>query len=166
MVIRLYYHKCVRCGSKEYSHEEEYDKQGEMIVSSKSIEVCNLKKEKPTSKYDIRVDRASVLGNPFLLKSEDQRDSVCNLYVEWLTDHLRAETPTILEELDRIGNLVESGTVRLFCWCAPKRCHAETIRAVILHRVQHITYLDLQKSREAQMAYIYYSSKGIGDIYG
>ena len=32
-------------------------------------------------------------------------------------------------ELERLKKLhVEYGKLRLFCWCAPKRCHAETIK--------------------------------------
>ena len=33
---------------------------------------------------DIRVDRASVLGNPFELTNEEDRDKVCDAYNEWL----------------------------------------------------------------------------------
>lgn len=37
---------------------------------------------------DIRVDRASVLGNPFELTKEEDRDKVCDAYEKWLLDNL------------------------------------------------------------------------------
>ncbi len=30
----------------------------------------------------------------------------------------------------------EHGKLRLFCWCSPKKCHAETIRDYILNEVK------------------------------
>ena len=40
---------------------------------------------------DIRVDRASVLGNPFELTKEEDRDKVCDAYEEWFQFNLRKE---------------------------------------------------------------------------
>lgn len=37
---------------------------------------------------EIRVDRASVLGNPFELTNEADRDKVCDAYDEWLTSNI------------------------------------------------------------------------------
>lgn len=74
------------------------------------------------------VDRRSPVGNKFIMYSEDQRDKVCDQYEEWfyaeaLSDH------KIVSYLERIRRyLIEHGKVTLLCWCAPQRCHAETIR--------------------------------------
>ena len=40
------------------------------------IEICNLRKQKPIEPYDVKVDRSSILGNPFVMRSEMERDSV------------------------------------------------------------------------------------------
>ena len=44
------------------------------------IEICNLKNEKLLNAYDIRVDRMSVLGNPFRIQYEFERNEVCDKY--------------------------------------------------------------------------------------
>ena len=66
-----------------------------------------------------RVDRRSPLGNPFVMRRESERDEVCEQYVE----HLRAR-PDLVEEARALRGRV------LGCWCAPKRCHGDTLAAI------------------------------------
>jgi hypothetical protein len=47
------------------------------------IEICNLRKQKPIEPYDVKVDRTSILGNPFYMKDESQRSVVCDKYEEY-----------------------------------------------------------------------------------
>lgn len=99
------------------------------------ITIKNLRREKPTNPWDVKVDRSSILGNPFVMKGESQRDSVCELYEKEFMRKL-SNTYTndksdngFSRELDRLCGLYkEYGKLNLFCWCAPKRCHAETIK--------------------------------------
>jgi hypothetical protein len=104
------------------------------------IEICNLRNEKPVNPWDVRVDRDSVLGNPYFMKDETQRDKVCDDYAEYFRQKLIAfETGNAVASTVRFVNKLRSlveihqkyNKLRLFCWCAPKRCHAETIRAWI-----------------------------------
>lgn len=89
------------------------------------ITIHNLKDEKPTHPYDIRVHRNHILGNPFFMANESQRDDVCDKYDTWFNENMSQ----ILPELKRLLEIyLEYGNLRLFCWCAPKRCHAETIK--------------------------------------
>jgi len=92
------------------------------------IEICNLRKEKPTSPCDVKVDRSSVLGNPFPMFNESKRDLVCEKYKDYFYNSLiyKPEASKELQRLIAIHN--EYGTLRLFCWCFPKRCHGETIK--------------------------------------
>lgn len=77
----------------------------------------------------IRVDRKSALGNPYFMKSEDERDRVCDQYERWFTFTTgKFGNPVVLEELYRILNIAKEHDVTLLCWCYPKRCHAETIK--------------------------------------
>ncbi len=80
----------------------------------------------------IKVDRTSVLGNPFYMKDETQRNDVCDRYVTYfntiLEDRKAKENQVFLEELRRIYTIAKVQDVALGCWCAPKRCHAETIQ--------------------------------------
>jgi hypothetical protein len=65
----------------------------------------------------IRVDRGTPWGNPFIMRFESERDYVCDLYEQYAQWRLTVE-PEWLHPL-RGKDLV--------CWCAPKRCHAETL---------------------------------------
>lgn len=105
------------------------------------------------TKIGIRCDRGSVLGNPFHMENEAQRDAVVEgfrIYLDKVA--LRGIDPDIaattiakqrslslsstwnaktrshfMNELHRIQSLSESGDVTLLCWCAPKRCHCDII---------------------------------------
>lgn len=120
-----------------------------------SIEICNLRNTKLVNEYDVRVDRASILGNPFHMPNESQRDRVCDLYERYFTVLIRRDTLGFLSlpseylpqykklgfvdfriqfmnELYRLYKIAKTyGKLRLFCWCAPKRCHAETIKTFL-----------------------------------
>jgi hypothetical protein len=101
------------------------------------IEICNLRKEKPSQPYDVRVDRQSILGNPFYMKDESSRDTVCNKYQMYfdkqIKDSKTAFSKVFQVELQRLMSIYrDNGVLRLFCWCSPKRCHAETIKKYIL----------------------------------
>ena len=94
------------------------------------IEICNLRTEQVKFEYDVRVDRANpILGNRFRMTSESDRDKVCDMYEVWFNEQLAKQNEVLLNELRRLYVIYKRcGKLRLFCWCAPKRCHAETIR--------------------------------------
>lgn len=121
------------------------------------ITIKNLRNAKPQEPWDIRVDRASVLGNPFKMDNENDRDIVCEryeMYFKGMTSNnetliheayeqdnycLNARIATniaingrheeFMNELRRLYRIHKQyGKLNLFCWCAPKRCHAETIK--------------------------------------
>lgn len=91
------------------------------------IEICNLRKETPFKPYDFEVDRKSPLGNPFYMGHEINRNSVCEKYAEWFYHATHNQAFYILLS-EMIKTYKQYGKLRLFCWCAPKRCHAETIK--------------------------------------
>ena len=94
------------------------------------ITIKNLRTEKfdNTKEYNVRVDRASVLGNPFRMSCEAQRDEVCNMYEEYFKNMMKTNMQ-FLNEVRRLYKLHKQyGQLNLYCWCAPKRCHAETIK--------------------------------------
>lgn len=91
------------------------------------ITIKNLRNEKPENPWDVKVDRSSWFGNKFIMKNESDRDKVCVQYEEWFYDELfdsamQAELSFLKDTLHKYGKL------NLFCWCSPKRCHAETIK--------------------------------------
>ena len=100
------------------------------------IEICNLRNEKPVNPYDIYVDRRSVLGNPYPDRDGKSRDLVCDRYEDHFTYKSRTDN-RFQRELGRLLAIYEyHGKLRLFCWCAPKRCHAETIKRWLERHIQ------------------------------
>lgn len=71
----------------------------------------------------------SPLHNPF--KDGDRATSIAK-YRKHLLNALK-EDPTVAQEFSRLlGQLEQEGAVTLMCWCAPKACHAEVIRDLLL----------------------------------
>jgi len=96
------------------------------------IILVNLRKIKPSKPYDIIIDRRSVLGNPFFMNYENERNYVCDKYKFWFKEQIKSNNK-IKNELNRLKNiLLKYGKLRLFCWCTPKRCHGETIKKYLL----------------------------------
>ena len=94
------------------------------------IQIKNLRKDSMKFEYDVRVDRANkVLGNKFIMHNEFERDKVCDEYEAWFNEQIDKQNELVLNELRRLYNIYKKyGKLNLFCWCAPKRCHAETIK--------------------------------------
>ena len=83
------------------------------------------------------VGRPSPLGNPFKLKRESGRDEVIAQYENWLRERITARDQRVCDELNRLYVIArDTGLLELVCWCAPKRCHADVIRKVLLESLQ------------------------------
>ena len=100
------------------------------------IEIMNLHSSYPVWVYDIKVDRSSVLGNPYHMYGEQARDLVCEQYSVYCHEMLCRGTSdkaiAFRKEFMRLVKIYhEHGKLRLFCWCAPKRCHAQTLASYI-----------------------------------
>ena len=102
------------------------------------ITIHNMHDEEPRHAYDFRVDRSTPLGNSYWMRNESQRRYACKQYEErtfpmWLRENRRRQ----MRYLDEIYDaLVKHDKVRLFCWCVPKQCHAETIKKYLLRRLE------------------------------
>lgn len=74
--------------------------------------VVNLKEEA----YDIRIDRKTKWGNPFVVGKDGTREEVIQQFDNWFDtqEHLL----TALHELK--GK-------RLGCWCSPSACHGDIL---------------------------------------
>lgn len=94
------------------------------------INIKNLRYDKPLNEWDVIVDRTSVLGNKFT-GSEADREYICRQYADWMVSKGLFQEP-VKKELIRIAELYKKHKkLNLFCWCAPKQCHAETIKNII-----------------------------------
>ena len=101
------------------------------------IKIMNLRNSKPSTPYCLRVDRSNkVLGNHFEMKnqSDAERNRVCDEYDAWIRKELNAKNKEVRDNMNAAYLIYKQyGKLNLYCWCAPKRCHAETIRDLILN---------------------------------
>lgn len=78
--------------------------------------VVHCKKEK----YDIYIGRPSILGNPYTLSRNRDRDTVIKLFREYAVDRMKHD-PKFAEAIRACRGKV------LGCWCKPKACHGDVI---------------------------------------
>ena len=104
-----------------------------------SVKIGNIRTFVPDGSIAIKVDRTSVLGNPYVMPDETFRDTVC----DWYDDHFYDTVDSLAfyhisfkNELNRIIEIARTNDVTLLCWCAPKRCHAETIKRYIERKLE------------------------------
>jgi hypothetical protein len=106
------------------------------------IELMNMKRgDHLTYDYDFIIDRRSPVGNPFKIGNGVNRDGSCIKYDRyfnfrvWRAKQYNANDPEDLKFILYLNEIEEAykkwGRLRLFCWCAPKRCHGETIKRYI-----------------------------------
>ena len=94
------------------------------------ISILNLRIYKPKLPWDFKVDRTTILGNPYNMKDESERDKVCEQYEDWF--YYAAHNQDFHNYLKTLAEAYKQhGKLNLFCWCAPKRCHAKTIKEAI-----------------------------------
>ena len=79
---------------------------------------------------DVYCGRPSILGNPFNMQIMS-RDQSCDKYQEYFDAKIKAKDPAFMSGLRNIYKLAKKGDVNLVCFCAPKRCHTESIKAFL-----------------------------------
>ena len=95
----------------------------------KNITIKNLRIEKPYYEWQVKIDRSSILGNPYYMKSENERNKVCEQYETYFYNKVKNNDKNFIAELKRLKHLLEKyNKLELYCWCYPKRCHGETIK--------------------------------------
>jgi hypothetical protein len=101
------------------------------------ITIENMLVRKPYGPYDVRCDRQSPLGNHVggtakgMLNGVPRRDISCDAYEVWFKEEvLTHKAWAAYEELMRLRAIYrEYGTLRIYCWCSPQRCHCLTIKS-------------------------------------
>jgi hypothetical protein len=87
-----------------------------------SSRVVNLRQEK----FDVRIDRTTKWGNPFIIGKDGDRDEVIAKYREWVV-----EQPALMESL---GELDDKS---LGCFCKPEACHGDVLADLVNRRLSH-----------------------------
>ena len=95
------------------------------------VRVVNLRQYKlKDGEVLIKVDRSTPVGNPFYMHNEGMRDEVCDKYKVYFYKRVK-EAGAFRDYVAHIYRTALKQDVALGCWCAPKRCHADTIAAFI-----------------------------------
>lgn len=92
---------------------------------------------KKWDKGAIYIGRGSIFGNPWPISAAATRDEVCDKYEDYFHHRLKEDK----EFADNVNTLVEhvrlsSTPVVLGCFCAPKRCHGETIKRYVEQQLE------------------------------
>jgi hypothetical protein len=72
-----------------------------------------------TDEYDIRIDRKTKWGNPFIIGKDGDREEVVRKYRQWIFTQ-----PELLSALHELKGK------RLGCWCVPLACHGNVLAAL------------------------------------
>lgn len=93
-----------------------------------NLEVSNIRSKKEANVRYIYAGRtpSGGLGNPFVMKSERQRDEVCDQFHTYFHKCLLKDDKYV-DILRDIYRLLKHQRVSLQCFCKPKRCHCDTI---------------------------------------
>ena len=115
------------------------EKEEEMKIE---VNVVNIKSNpdiKKDSKY-VYCGRGSALGNPFNMEnySQEERERVCDSYEEYIEKEMRTNQK-IKDQLNLIWTTArKEGVVYLGCFCAPQRCHCNTIKNIIDNKFEEL----------------------------
>jgi hypothetical protein len=74
---------------------------------------------KKTSSFDVYIGRGSKWGNPFRMKSENQRGEVIEKYEDYARQKFSKDELAVL-----VGK-------RLGCFCKPRKCHGDILVKLI-----------------------------------
>jgi len=82
---------------------------------------------------NVKIDRTTSLGNPFYMRDESMRNTVCDMYQEYFMRELEDRDSYVSQMVAGLLKTVRSGKdLHLQCHCAPKRCHGNTIKQYLL----------------------------------
>ena len=95
-------------------------KRGETIVVNQKTDLAAIKYAEQNNLY-VRCDRFSDFGNPFEMDKDGDRNEVCDNYA----NHYLPFKPSIHKQLKSLKGKA------LGCWCAPLRCHCDTLKNII-----------------------------------
>lgn len=92
-------------------------KEGNTVVVNQKSDLYAIKWAEQNEKY-VRCDRYSDWGNPFEMGKDGNRDEVCDNY----EGHYLPFKPSLLSKVKTLRGKA------LGCWCAPERCHCDTLK--------------------------------------
>lgn len=83
---------------------------------------------------DIRIDRSTPFGNPFILGVDGNREEVCEKHEQWLKQWIESRKEIIINGFSNkwvVEHLSQLKDKILGCWCKSLRCHGDTLIKLI-----------------------------------
>jgi len=94
-------------------------KNKETIIVNQKTDLATIKWAEERGLF-IRCDRSSEWGNPYEMGKDGDRDQVCYNYKY----HYIQYKPSLLNKINELKGKA------LGCWCAPEKCHCETLKSL------------------------------------
>lgn len=92
------------------------------------ITVVNKRGHKSTP-WDLYIGRPSLLGNPFPIGKDGNRDEVCDKYETYLAKGLSDGDAKITRGWNEARLILNQyGKLNLVCFCKPLRCHGDFLK--------------------------------------
>lgn len=107
-----------------------------MVGTIKVVNVNSFDERKVDGEV-INIMRPSILGNPFRMSSEDEREIVVRKFYHYLREEFKKKEE-VYQELIKIVEKLKSGKdVYLACCCAPMLCHGDVIVNAVMGIIEH-----------------------------
>jgi len=82
------------------------------------------------------IGRGSVLGNPFIIGKDGDREQVIAKYYQWIREQWLLDGD-VKRELLRLVDVIKRGNdLKLACFCKPKPCHGDILKYAIMQLVE------------------------------
>ena len=109
-----------------------------MTITIMNLHKASTKAIRAEQKF--RCDRRSPVGNPFQITPQNTRAEACHSYIEYFEELMKLNGNAKKYVDKMIEAYKKYGRLYLYCWCAPKQCHVETIKSYILEKCnEHAT---------------------------
>ena len=103
-------------------------------------------KNKKTHTGDgVYVGRPTPLGNPFRIGLDGSRKEVIEKYRQWLLKALDGDNPPTRMFANLFDEVSKTGELTLICWCAPRECHADIIKELLMEAWKQLNYEEEQR---------------------
>lgn len=103
-----------------------------------TIKVISMKDKVPANHSLVYIGRGKAgqtnpLGNPFSMKGEAQRDSVCEQHITHTKAQWKIKNSPLRNEIIKLAKRYAQGeNLALQCFCSPRRCHGDYLAQVII----------------------------------
>lgn len=104
-----------------------------------TVTVGNVRSKRAAGHTAVYVGRGSApqgmehaqLGNPFRVGREYAQGEAVQAHLEWLRAECRQQGRIYHTVQGLVDRVLAGEHIELVCWCSPKRCHADNIKAAI-----------------------------------